>query len=194
MELEELKQSWLKIEKGITELSGQTLKTTHIISAIRKTDAKTRLLNRFRIGYAITAICIIIMALSPLWSPGYMPKWWATTFSILATCCIALTLYLCHRIKSLDFNTMANYDTLKTVVHIKRIHSIAELTVLLIIPIMLASIDYRNTSEKVLIWSLFTAGAISELLTFAKFSTDYKEIIKWSDPEDGIRSHKTRYK
>ena len=79
MELEELKQSWLKIEKGITELSGQTLKTTHIISAIRKTDAKTRLLNRFRIGYAITAICIIIMALSPLWSPGYMPKWWATT-------------------------------------------------------------------------------------------------------------------
>ena len=72
MELEELKQSWLKIEKGITELSGQTLKTTHIISAIRKTDAKTRLLNRFRIGYAITAICIIIMALSPLWSPGYL--------------------------------------------------------------------------------------------------------------------------
>ena len=80
MELEELKNMWQSVKPHISsKISDDDANKI----AVKNNDIKSRLLKRARWDGVFSIICLMLMALSPFWSPMKLPYWWLTVFALL---------------------------------------------------------------------------------------------------------------
>ena len=79
MELEDLRTTWKSVKPHIdSQISEDVAKGL----LAKRNDIKSRLLTRARWDGVFSIICLILMALSPFWSPMEFPYWWLIAFCL----------------------------------------------------------------------------------------------------------------
>lgn len=120
MELEELKNMWQSVKPHISsKISDDDANKI----AVKNNDIKSRLLKRARWDGVFSIICLMLMALSPFWSPMKLPYWWLTVFCLTLFIATLYGIKIYCSIKSINLWDYTNKDILTTVVSIKKIVS-----------------------------------------------------------------------
>ena len=167
MELEELKQIWKSIQPHIdSHISDDEAKKIKGV----KNDIKSRLLKRARRDGIFSIICLMLMALSPYWSPMKFPYWWLTVFCLTLFISILYGIKIYCSIKAINLWDDTHMDILMTIISIKKMYRNVELaTATVIIPLLIwfSFIPmFINTWRMFFTWGLTIFGFGLEYLLY----------------------------
>ena len=171
MELNEFKSAWEAVDKRLTEISEQNAENLRLTVLSKKSDIKTRILNR-------SAICLILLATSKLWAPAHFPVDWQIAFCSLIAVGAAMEMLLTKRIKGIDLYSQSNADTVKTVIGIKKHYRNMELA-FSIAAIMLFIWLSFNALDAIMLWTLIAIGFTAEYFWFRHSMADYNDLLDW---------------
>ncbi|MDO4320468.1 MAG: hypothetical protein Q4C34_07820 [Bacteroidales bacterium] len=129
MELEDLKSTWQSVKPRLDEMTGSIEADPAIY---RRPDIKTRLLRRVAGSELFSAICLVLMATSRLWSPTAFPVVWLIVFCSIILTGIICGIYLYLLIKRIDLSLDTNNEIFSSVVKIKRYYRNVELAICIV--------------------------------------------------------------
>ena len=180
MELEELKNMWQSVKPHISsKISDDDANKI----AIKNNDIKSRLLKRARWDGVFSIICLMLMALSPFWSPMKLPYWWLTVFCLTLFIATLYGIKIYCSIKSINLWDYTNKDILTTVVSIKKLYRNIELaTAAVIIPLLIwlsLTPSFINTWRMFFAWGLTLLGFGLEYLWYRSYIKQLNNLINW---------------
>lgn len=164
MELEDLKTTWQSVKPHI---NSQIIEDVANGVLSKRSDIKSRLLKRAIWEGIITMICLILMALSPFWSPMKFPYWWLAVFcsTIIVTNLYGIRIY--RSIRAINLWEDSNNEILKVILSVKRLYRNVELvTAIVLIPLL---IWLSLTPMFIHSWRMFFTWGITVLA----FSLEY---------------------
>lgn len=180
MELEDLRTTWKSvkphIDSQISEDEAKWLLT-------KRNDIKSRLLKRAIWEGIITVNCLILMALSPLWSPMKFPYWWLTVFcsTILVTNLYGIRIY--RSIKTINLWENSNNEILNVVVSIKKLYRNMELAIsIVLIPLLIwlsLTPMFINTWRMIFVWGLTVLAFALEYLWYQNNIKQINNLVNW---------------
>jgi len=181
MELNEFKSAWEAVDKRLTEISEQNAENLRLTVLSKKSDIKTRILNRSYISCALTAICLILLATSKLWAPAHFPVDWQIAFCSLIAVGAAMEMLLTKRIKGIDIYSQSNADTVKTVIGIKKHYRNMELafSIAAIMLFIWLSFSAFNALDAIMLWTFIAIGFTAEYFWFRHSMADYNDLLDW---------------
>ncbi|MDE6682514.1 MAG: hypothetical protein K2J87_03715 [Muribaculaceae bacterium] len=135
MELEELRRTWHSVNPHV-DLQINDEEANKIFS--NKNDIKSRLLKRVLWEGTFTVFGIVLMALSPIWSPLKFPYWWLVIFCMTLFIANICGIKIYRSIKATNLWENTHKEILITVVSIKKLYRNIELaTAVVVIPLMI---------------------------------------------------------
>lgn len=180
MELDELRQTWKSIKPQIEShiCDEEANKIT-----LEKNDIKTRLVKRARWDGLISIICLILMALSPFWSPMKFPYWWLTIFCLTLFIATIYGVRIYHSIKAINLWDSTNKDILMTIISVKKLYRNLELaTAIIIIPLLIwlsLTPMFINTWRMFFAWGLTVLGFGLEYLWYRSNVKQLDNLVNW---------------
>lgn len=180
MELEELKQTWKSVKPHIdSHISEDDAK--QITAA--KNDIKSRLLKRARLDGIFSIICLVLMALSPFWTPMKFPYWWLTVFCLTLFVAILYGIKIYCSIKAINLWDYTNKDILVAIISIKKLYRNVELaTAAVIIPLLIwfsLTPMFINTWRMFFAWGLTVLGFGLEYILYRSNIKQLNKLINW---------------
>lgn len=180
MELEDLRTTWKSVKPHIdSQISEDVAKGL----LTKRNDIKSRLLKRAIWDGIITTICLILMALSPLWSPIKFPYWWLTVFcsTILVTNLYGARIY--RSIRAINLWENSNSEILNVVVSIKKLYRNMELAIaIVLIPLFIwLSLNpfFIHTWRMFFTWGITILGFTLEYLWYRNNIKQFNNLVNW---------------
>lgn len=135
MNLENLKKEW----QSLTPSAARNFDIEAIAkSALRGNDMKSRLLERLKLDFVLTSVCLILMATSRIWSPMKLPYWWLVPFCLVLLIAVLYCIRMYRTIKKINLWDNSNIEIMSTVISLKRLYRNIELIALIVIlPLLL---------------------------------------------------------
>lgn len=180
MELEELRTTWQSVKPHIdSQISeDEANKITE-----KKMDIKSRLLKRAMREGIITVICIILMALSPIWSPMKFPYWWLAIFCLTLFISNLYGIRIYRSIKSIDLWEHTHKETLTTIVSIKKLYRNIELATAIVLISLLIWMSltplFIHSWRMLFTWGLTILGFTLEYLWYGSNIKQLNNLINW---------------
>lgn len=179
MELEDLKSTWQTVKPHI---DSQISDEAEMILR-KKNDVKSRLLKRAMLDGIFTIVCIVLMALSPFWSPLKLPYWWLAAFCITISIAILYGIKIYRSIKSINLCNDTNKEIITAVVSITKLYRNIELaTAIVTIPLLIwLSLTplFINSWRMYFIWGLTSLGFALEYLWYRSNIKQIDNLINW---------------
>ncbi len=164
MELDDLRNAWQSVKPHINSQISEDEKNKIVL---KKNDIKTKLLKRSIWEGIITVICIILMALSPIWSPMKFPCWWLIIFCLTLFIANLYGIMTYRAIKSINLWENTHKEIFTTIVSIKKLYRNLELaTAAVLIPLL---IWFSFTPMFIHTWRMFFTWG----LTIFGFALEY---------------------
>lgn len=180
MELEDLRTTWKSVKPHIDlQISEDVAKGL----LTKRNDIKSRLLRRAIWEGIITMICLILMALSPLWAPMKFPYWWLTVFcsTILVTNLYGVGIY--RSIRAINLWENSNNEILNVVVSIKKLYRNMELAVsIVLIPLLIwLSLNplFIHTWRMFFTWGITILAFALEYLWYRSNIKQINNLVNW---------------
>lgn len=180
MELEDLRKAWKSVKPHInSQISEDVAKGL----LTKRNDIKSRLLNRAILDGIITMICLILMALSPFWSPMKFPYWWLTVFcsTILVTNLYGVRIY--RSIRTINLWENSNREILNVVISIKKQYRNMELAIaIVLIPLLIwFSLNpwFIHTWRMFFTWGITILGFTLEYLWYRNNIEQINNLVNW---------------
>lgn len=180
MELEELRKTWQSVK---THIDSKISKDEATKITIKKNDIKSRLLKRAMWDGILTIICIILMALSPIWSPMKFPGWWLTILCLTLFIANLYGIKIYRSIKAINLWKNTNNEILVTIVSIKKLYRNIELaTATVLIPLMIwmsLTPFFIHSWRMFFTWGLTIVGFTLEYLWYSSNIMQLNNIVNW---------------
>ncbi len=180
MELEELRNTWQSVKPHIDSQISEEEKNK---TMIKKNDVKSKLLKRSLWEGISTLVFIILMALTPFWSPLKFPYWWL--LAVCSTTFIA-NLYgikVYRAIKAINLWNDTNNDILMTIVSIKKMYRNLELAIATVLIPLLIWFSFTpmfiHTWRMFFTWGLTIIAFILEYLWYRNNIRNLNKLINW---------------
>lgn len=180
MELEDLRTTWKSVKPNIeSQISEDVAKGL----LTKRNDIKSRLLRRAIWEGIITMICLILMALSPLWAPIKFPYWWLTVFcsTILVTNLYGVGIY--RSIRAINLWENSNNEILNVVVSIKKLYRNIELAIsIVLIPLLIwLSLNplFIHTWRMFFTWGITILAFTLEYLWYRSNIKQINNLVNW---------------
>lgn len=180
MELEDLRTTWKSVKPHIDlQISEDVAKGL----LTKRNDIKSRLLRRAIWEGIITMICLILMALSPLWAPMKFPYWWLMVFcsTILVTNLYGVGIY--RSIRAINLWENSNNEILNVVVSIKKLYRNMELAVsIVLIPLLIwLSLNplFIHTWRMFFTWGITILAFALEYLWYRSNIKQINNLVNW---------------
>lgn len=180
MELEDLRKTWKSVKPHIDpHISDDDAKK----NISKEKDIKTRLLRRARWDGTFSIICLILMALSPFWSPMKFPYWWLAVFCLTIFVATLYGIRIYRSIKAINLWDYTNKDILMTIISVKKLYRNTELAAAtVIIPLLIwLSLTPRfiNTWRMIFAWGLTVLGFSLEYLWYRSNIKQFNNLVNW---------------
>ena len=180
MELDELRQTWKSvkshIDSPISDDDANKIK-------VAKNDIKSRLLKRAQWDGVFSIICLILMALSPFWSPMKFPYWWLTIFCLTLFIATLYGIRIYCTIKTINLWDYTNKDILMAIISVKKLYRNIELaTASVIIPLLIwlsLTPMFINTWRMIFAWGLTILGFGLEYLWYQSNIKQINNLVNW---------------
>ena len=182
MELEDLRTTWKSVKPHIDPQINEEVAKGLLT---KMNDIKSRLLRRAIWEGIITVISLILMALSPLWSPMKFPYWWLTVFcsTILVTNLYGIRIY--RSIKTINLWENSNNEILNVVVSIKILYRNMELAIsIVLIPLLIwLSLNplFIHTWRMFFTWGITISAFALEYLWYRSNITQINNLMNWEN-------------
>lgn len=164
MNPEELKSAWQTVRPSLSTAAHTDMTEA---AMLRRKDVKSKILGRFLLDIAITAICICLLATSHLWAPMKFPYWWIILFCGAAAIETVVSIRMYAILKKTDLGKSTNTEIMNAVIKIRRCYKNMELAIFI-------------TMMPLLIWVSFTPAFIGSwrmyfvwILTIIAFGFEY---------------------
>ncbi len=184
MELEELRTTWQSIKPHIDSQISED-ETNKII--IKKNDIKSKLLKRTIWEGIITLVCIILMALSPIWSPMEFPYWWLTIFCLTLFIGNLYGIKLYRAIKSINLWQDTHKEILRTIILVKKSYRNLELVIgAVLLPLLIwfsLTPMFINTWRMFFTWGLTIVGGTLEYFWYRNNIKKLTNLINWENEQ-----------
>lgn len=180
MELEDLRTTWKSVKPHIdSQISEDVAKGL----LTKRNGIKSRLLTRTRRDGVFSIICLLLMALSPFWSPMKFPYWWLIAFCLTIFIAIISGIRIYCSIKAVNLWDYTNKDILMIVISIKKMYRNIELaTAVVIIPLMIwlsLTPMFINTWRMIFVWGLTGLGFALEYLWYRSNIKQINNLVNW---------------
>lgn len=180
MELEDLRETWQSVKPHIASEIDES-ETNKIVT--RKNDIKTRLLRRAVWEGIATVICMISMALSPIWSPLKFPYWWLAIFCLTLFTANIYGIKIYRSIKAMNLWEKTNKEILTSIISIKKMYRNIELaTAVVVIPLMiwLSLIPlFIHSWRMFFTWGLTIVGFTLEYIWYSSNIKQLNNLVNW---------------
>ena len=182
MELEDLRTTWKSVKPHIDPQINEEVAKGLLT---KMNDIKSRLLRRAIWEGIITVISLILMALSPLWSPMKFPYWWLTVFcsTILVTNLYGIRIY--RSIKTINLWENSNNEILNVVVSIKILYRNMELAIsIVLIPLLIwLSLNplFIHTWRMFFTWGITISAFALEYLWYRSNIKQINNLMNWEN-------------
>ncbi len=180
MELEELRNTWQSVRPHIDSKISEEEKNKTII---KKNDVKSKLLKRTLWEGIITLVFIILMALTPVWSPMKFPYWW---LSVLCSTLFIANLYgikVYRAIKTINLWNDTHNEILRTIISIKKKYRNLELAVAAVLLPLLIWFSFTpmfiHTWRMFFTWGLTIIAFTLEYLWYRNNIKNLNKLINW---------------
>lgn len=180
MELEDLRTTWKSVKPHIDPQINENV-ANGLLS--KRRDIKSRLLKRALGEGIITMICLILMALSPIWSPMKFPGWWLAVFcaTIIVTNLYGVRIY--RSIRAINLWEDSNNEILKVIVSVKKLYRNLELAVsIVLIPLLIwLSLNplFIHTWRMFFTWGLTILAFALEYLWYRNNIKQINKLVNW---------------
>ncbi len=179
MELEELKDTWQSVKPKIESQIGDDSNRI----TVKNDDIKSRLLKRARWDGIFTIICLILMALSPFWSPMKVPYWWLIVFCLTLFIATLYGIKIYCSINSINLWDYTNKGILITIISIKKMYRNIELATAAVIITLLIWLSltplFINTWRMIFTWGLTLLVFGLEYLWYRSNIKQLNNLINW---------------
>lgn len=180
MELEDLKTTWQSVKPHIDSQINDDV-ANGVLS--KRSDIKSRLLKRAIWEGIITMICLILMALSPFWSPMKFPYWWLAVFcsTIIVTNLYGIRIY--RSIKAINLWEDSNNEILKVILSIKKLYRNVELaTAIVLIPLLIwlsLTPMFIHSWRMFFVWGITVLAFSLEYLWYRNNIKQLNNLVNW---------------
>lgn len=182
MELEELRKTWQSVKPHIDSQISED-EARNIIS--KKTDIKTRLLKRALWDGILTIICIILMALSPIWSPMKFPGWWLVILCLTLFIANLYGIRIYRSIKAINLWENTNKEILINIISIKKLYRNIELaTATVLIPLLIwisLTPFFIHSWRMFFTWGLTIFSFTLEYLWYSSNIKHLNNLVNWEN-------------
>ncbi len=180
MELEDLKTTWRSVKPYIGNMSDSVKASP--ISDNRK-DAWTRLRNRSRLNYSITAVCLVMVGTSRLWAPVKFPVWWLVAFSLIVLAALICEVHIFFAIKNINPWEDSNREILSAVIRIKKQYRYIEVITSIIMLPLLIQISllpmFIGTWRMIFVWCMITICYTLEIIWYKSNMRQFNRLSNW---------------
>lgn len=167
MELEELKSAWQTVKPQIPPIPDRL--APRLMVGVRE-DVKSRLLRRYIINIAVTALSICLMATSVYWAPLKLPVWWLATFCIGASVEVFCSAYMYRALKRISLCESTNVCIFDASIKIKKCYRNMEVVIFAILVPLLLWLSFTpmfaGTWRMYFVWALTLVSFIGEFFWY----------------------------
>lgn len=180
MELEELKTTWKSVKQHIEPMSHE--EKSAALAGKRK-DAWTRLLNRARLNFSITAVCLVLVGTSRYWAPMKFPVWWLVIFCLVLVAAFACEVYIYLSIKKINLWEDSNHEILTAVIKTRKVYRYFELVASVIIFPLLVQLSFLpmfvNSWRMIFAWCVIAIAFIGEIIWYRSNMRQFDRLSNW---------------
>lgn len=182
MKLEHLKDTWQSVKP---QIESQIREDEVDKIRLKKTDIRRRLLKKLMWGDIFAVSCIVLMALSPVWSPLKLPIWWLAIFCLTTVIPCLYFVRFYRSIKAIDIGKATNKEILMKIESIHRLYRNIELaTTIVMLPLLIwISLipPFIGSWRMVFVWVLIIVAFTAEYLWYSSNIQQLNSLVDWEN-------------